>query len=177
LVSYISYKPICSKYKKSYIILYKYFSNDIIYEPIELDISKFEDMSSKITGYNNFCFIDRTFKKTSDCINKNNIINTNIINSYEVNFLNFIDLIDLPNNKKIFLKKIYYKSFIILLYEEGDCININTFYKFINISKLNNFFIIKENVYIKDDCRIKVLSSNLEFEPLRIESGIKKDFL
>lgn len=158
------------KYKKIFITYYKYFSIELEgfeYNPQLLDdINKFNYQSK--TGYNIFSFIDKSI--ITPCNIRSDI-------NYEFSFLNIIELTDLPNNVKLFLKKIKYKSFTILLYEQGPCININEIYKFINNSKIDNFFIVKENVMLKNELRIKVLSSNILYEPLKIESGAFREFL
>jgi hypothetical protein len=159
------------KYKKTFITYYKYFTNEIIVDNyINTTVNKLDGIQY---GYNSFCFIDKNINNNINN-NNNNIINEN---NYEFKLLNLIELTDLPNNIKIFLKKIKYKDFALLLHEESGCININNLYKFINNSKINNFFIVKENIIIKNESRIKVLSSNILYEPLRIESGEVKDFL
>ena len=61
----------------------------------------------------------------------------------------------------------YYNSLFnntILLNDETKTININSIYRFINYSKITDFFIIKENCYLQNEYRIKVLLSNIYFE-------------
>jgi hypothetical protein len=160
-LSSYSFNPVM-KYKKSFISYYEYFTSKLI--NYEEPYKKRNNFNLITHGYNNFCFIDKSF------IEINNL-------GYEFKLLKIIELTDLPNNVKIFLKKIKYKSFNILLYPEVGCININTIYKFINYSKLNEFFIIKENILIKNEPRIKIISSNIQYDPLKIECGEIKEFL
>ena len=91
--------------------------------------------------------------------------------------MNIIDLIDLPNNTKICVQKIIYKEYTILLFEDYLCININTYYRFINNTKLHKFYIIKNNIFIKNKERVKIIESNLQYKPLRIESGKVNSFI
>lgn len=163
-ISYISqFYNTQIKFTKAYKVYYSYFTNNINYFPTLLPSNNL-DNSGTIYGYNNFTFIDKTHIEIGEL-------------NYEWNWLNMVNLYELPNHKEIYLKKIRYKTYTILLCEEYGCFSINHKYRFIEEAPNELFFIVKEDIFIKNELGIKVLKSNLKFKPLKYREREKYSFL